>query len=370
MKIMRIACDLYPYVVGGVSLHVHDLSKDQSNSGHEVMVYTCIPDESGSKQIPVNYSIKNFGRKLVLAGNTISPKMFLAIAKDCRKYDVVHAHSHLYLSTFICSLLRRVRKFNFVITNHGLVSQSVPSWFQKMYNATFGRFIFSSADLVITYTKEEGETIAGWIGRSDSIRLIHNGIAVERFQAPLNVRKKNQILWIGRYVPGKGAKYLLEGFSRFSRDHPEYSLMMIGHGPEKELIKQLVASLEISKKVVMVDFIPNTELHRVYEESAIFVSSSLAEGVPKVMLEAMVCGLPVISTDLPQLIDIVDGCGVIVPCMNSASIAEALEQLTASPDLMMLYAENARRKVLNGYDWKDVVRRTNAAFASVVSGGA
>lgn len=366
MKILRVASDLYPYVVGGVTLHVHDLSKDQSESGYEVTIYTCFSDVTGEIEPPANYTIQNFGRDFVIAGNTISPKMFLDILKNCNTYDIVHAHSHLYFSTLLCALIRRFRKFNLVITNHGLISQTVPDWFQKMYNATAGRFIFSSADLVITYTKEEGDLIASWEGRSDNIRIIHNGIKVERFLTPLHVSKKKQILWIGRYVPGKGAKYLLEGFAVFTQNHPEYSVLMIGRGPEKELMRELTEQLGIADKVTMVDFFPNTELQKIYEESTVFVSASLAEGVPKTMLEAMICGLPVISTNLPQLVDIVDGCGLIVPCMDSQAIADAMEMMISHPDLMKYYGENARHKVLTSYDWKDTVQKTNEVFENLI----
>ena len=150
-------------------------------------------------------------------------------------------------------------------------------------------------------------------------------------------------------------------------NHPEYTLLMVGRGPEKDEMIQLAESLSISDKVLMVDFIPNDELQAVYQESEIFVSSSLAESVPKTMLEAMVCGLPVISTDLPQLIDIVDDCGIIVPVKDSAAITSALEEMVSSPEKMQEYGKNSRQKVLENYDWRDTVLKTTELFEELSS---
>ncbi|MBQ1180079.1 MAG: glycosyltransferase family 4 protein [Methanocorpusculum sp.] len=367
MKIIRISSELYPHVVGGVGLHVHDLSHDQAENGDNITICTCLADtDTGfiSRENPATY---NLGRRLVLFGNTFCFNLLPILWKTCKDYDVVHAHSHLYISTFLCAVVRRFRKFPLVITNHGLISQSVPSWFQNLYNKTVGRFIFSTADCIISYTKEEKEIISSFGVDTKHVRIIHNGIKVERFLTPLDVPNKKQLLWIGRYVSGKGARYLLEGFAGFSVNHPEYTLLMVGRGPEKDEMIQLAESLSISDKVLMVDFIPNDELQAVYQESEIFVSSSLAEGVPKTMLEAMVCGLPVISTDLPQLIDIVDDCGIIVPVKDSAAITSALEEMVSSPEKMQEYGKNSRQKVLENYDWRDTVLKTTELFEELSS---
>lgn len=335
--------------------------------GNDVTIYTCLPRTTIKIDDTPPYSIVNFGRRFVLAGNPLCINLFFSLLKNYSKSDIIHAHSHLFISTLICAIVHRVKKFNLVITNHGLVSQAVPFWFQNLYLNTCGRFIFSSADALITYTKEEKATLVNLGIDSEKIHVIHNGIKVERFLTILDVPKKKQILWIGRYVPGKGAEYLVKGFGLFSQLHPEYSLLMIGNGPDKESIIQQIDDLALSDKISMVDFIPNEKLQVVYAESEIFISASLAEGVPKTILEAMVCGLSVISTDLPQLVDIVEGCGIIIPCRDPSAICHALEQITTDPQFMAQCGENGRNKVLSNYDWCDTVKKTNELFTELIS---
>ncbi len=367
MNILRVASELYPYSVGGIGVHISDISNDQISMGHTVTIYSCLQNENMGIIREANPTVYNLGRKWVLFGNTFCLNLFPLLSKTYSEYDIIHAHSHLYISTLLCAIIRRVKPCKLVITNHGLISQSVPTWFQNLYNTTLGRFIFSSADAIISYTKEEKDVMVSLGINPDKIHIIHNGIKVERFLDPKIIARKRQILWIGRYVPGKGAKYLLEGFAKFSATHPDYSLLMIGNGPEKADMADLIMNLGISKKVTMVDFIPNDKLQDIYQESEIFISSSLAEGVPKTMLEAMVCGLPIISTDLPQLIDIVDECGIIIPCRNSDAIASALEQMISSPENMRVYGEHGRKKVLENYDWNDSVKKTTKLFEDLIS---
>ena len=63
MKILRISSDLYPHVVGGIGLHTHLLSEVQAKDGHEITLFTCLPENSAIEQPTVPYTIINFGRR-------------------------------------------------------------------------------------------------------------------------------------------------------------------------------------------------------------------------------------------------------------------------------------------------------------------
>ncbi|WP_048062038.1 glycosyltransferase family 4 protein [Methanocorpusculum labreanum] len=366
MKILRVSSDLYPAFVGGIALHVHELSVMQSKMGHDVTVYTSIWTNEPLYEDRGDYDVIRF-KGFTIFRNSITLKLLSALISNAKNYDVVHAHSQLYCSTLFCVIGKRIKKFPLIITNHGLVSQTVPLWIQKIYMMTIGSFVLKSADYIITYTIDEKKLLVDYGVDPSKIIIIHNGINVEKFLIPLNVDKKKQILWIGKYVPGKGVEYLVEGFADFSHNYPDYSLLMIGRGPGKDMICNKIDQLSLNQKIKMVDFIPNDELQIIYEESMIFISPSLAEGVPKTMLEAMVCGLPVISTDLPQLVDIVEGCGIIIPCRDPSAICHALEQMTTDPQFMAQCGENGRTKVLSNYDWRDTVEKTNELFTKLIS---
>ena len=371
MKILRVTGVLYPYVMGGISLHVHDMSMDQVASGYEVDVYTSLPHTIELRETKsIKYHIVNFKRDVYILGNPISLKMFSALLTHANEYDIVHAHGYNFFSTLLCAIAKKIKKFRLVLTIHGIDykkgTQTGPLWFTKIYACSFGRFVFSSSDLILTYTNKERDFLIDMGVDSEKIKVIHNGIHCEKFALPMPRNPKKQILWVGRYVTGKGIRYLIKGFAKFVMKNPTYSLLLVGDGPDKPEMTHLINTLGITNNVILQDFIPNDSLPIVYADSEIFVLSSLLEGVPRVMLEAMASGMPIISTDLPQLLDIVDGCGLIVPTKDSDAIANALEMMVSNPEFMYICGKNARTKIITSYDWHDTVQKTNEAFENLM----
>ncbi|WP_269848922.1 glycosyltransferase family 4 protein [Methanosarcina horonobensis] len=216
MKILRVAGDLYPAFVGGIAIHAHEMSKMQASVGHEVTVYTSIWEDEPLEEVRDNYRIVRF-RGITIFRNPISPNLFYRLLRERNKYDVIHAHSHLYSSTVFCALMRMIGSSPLVVTNHGLISSIVPMWLQKIYIPTIGRWVYDTADRIICYTETERDQLIDLGIQPKKITVIHNGIDTEHFAPLTNIPPKKQILWIGKYVPGKGVEYLLRGFQLFSK---------------------------------------------------------------------------------------------------------------------------------------------------------
>ena len=365
MKILRVASDLYPAFVGGLALHVHELSEMQGKNGNTVTVYTSVWNKEPLSETRTGYEVVRF-RGFSILRNSITPGLLLKLFRNAKEYDVVHAHSQLYFSTLLCAIVKRLLKFPFVITNHGIISSTVPFWIHKLYMPTIGRFVLRSADCIISYTPEDSRMLLEYGAKPSTLAIIHNGIKVERFLNQNKTIKKKQILWIGKHVPGKGGEFMIDGFAEFSKSHPEYNLLMVGSGPLKKDILSQIEVLHLSEKIELVNFIPNEKLAAVYLESEIFVLSSLSEGVPKVLLEAMVSGIPVVSTAIPHLLPIIDGCGISIPFSDAKSISSALCHLVSNPELMKEYGENGRRKITQCYDWEDTVNQTTKLLENIV----
>ena len=367
MKILRVASNLYPSVVGGLGLHAHEMSRIQAQAGHDITVLTdrtdsgqpSFEDRSGYHIVRSNPSIRLFG-------NTISFSQVSPLLEWWDSYDIVHAHSHLFFSTFLCTLARKFRSTPLVTTNHGLVSQTAPEWLQRLYLPTIGRWIFRTADAVICYTEAERDRVVGLGVPPDKIHVIHNGIDTSVFVPSDSSSPGKQILWIGRLAPGKGVEYLLKGFEVFSRKFPEYVLIMVGRGPLKDDLTRMIQKMGLEDRVVLRDFISNEELPALYRDSSLFVLPSLEEGVPRTILEAMACGRPVVCTALPQLVDIVSGCGILVPARDAGAVADALSTLVSDPALARDFGRAARAKVASNFSWDDTVARTLDLYASLV----
>jgi len=366
MKILRVVSDLYPSVVGGVGLHAHEMSRLQAKEGHDITVLTYRTSfEQPSSEVSDGYHIVRSNASLRIFGNTISFSQLFSLLKRWDAYDIVHAHSHLFFSTVLCMLARKFRSTPLVITNHGLISQTAPQWLNRLYLPTIGKWIFRTADAIICYTTTERDQVVDLGITSDKIHVIHNGIDTGTFVPSKSMSQKKQILWIGRFTPGKGVEYLLKGFAAFSKEFPDYTLVMIGEGPLKNGCIRMMRDMGLDDKVILRDFIPNKKLPSLYQESSLFILPSLEEGVPRTILEAMACGRPVICTALPQLVDIVSGCGILTPIGDAGAVANALSELASDPALAYNLGLSARAKVASQYSWDDTVAKTLELYISL-----
>ena len=86
MKILRVAPDIYPYTVGGIGIHVHEMSKEQVRMGHDVTVYTASEGAECAYEAPDGYHVRNFKQFAKIFGNSIIPNMFVDLVKDQAKY--------------------------------------------------------------------------------------------------------------------------------------------------------------------------------------------------------------------------------------------------------------------------------------------
>lgn len=142
------------------------------------------------------------------------------------------------------------------------------------------------------------------------------------------------IVAMGRLVRLKGFDLLIEAFGRCAAKHPDWSLVILGEGPERANLQAIAADLGIADRVSLAG--QRREPATVLKGADLFVSSSRTEGFPNALLEAMACQLPVVSTDCssggPR--DIVrDGVdGILVPPDDVAALADAMDRLMANSD--------------------------------------
>jgi glycosyltransferase involved in cell wall biosynthesis len=358
MKILRVVSDLYPSVVGGIGIHAHEMSKQQARLGHDVTVYTANNGNEAREEFRDGYKIIRFKNDLKLMGNSISFRLFRELFKIRNDFDIIHAHSHLFFSTNLCAFVRKWGSSPLVITNHGLISQTVPMWAHKIYIPTIAKWTFKSADKIICYIEREKSMLKKLSIDSNKIAVIHNGTDTNMFIPCEKEKDNNQILWIGRFTPGKGVEYLIDAFSILVKEYSDFKLLMIGRGPLKENIEQKIQDLNLSKNVIIKEFVPNSELPEIYQSSDVFVLPSLNEGVPRTILEAMACGIPVVCTELPQLVNVVDGCGLLVPVKDSQALAEGISKIISDRELAQKFGRNGRAKVVENYSWGDTIKKT------------
>ena len=369
MKILRVVSDLYPAVVGGIGIHAHQMSTSQARQGHEVMVLTLNQKELMENEIINGYRVVRFPSYLTICGNSFAPGLILEILKRKRAVEIIHAHSHLFFSTNICALARLFHSAPLIITNHGLISASAPAWLNTLYKHTFSRMTFHISDHIICYTAIEKENIKKLGIDPKKISVIHNGVDTALFapKTSLKTADKKQILWVGRFVTGKGVEYLIEAFSRVLKKIPGSHLVLVGGGPEKSAIEERITKLHLQSSVTFIDYLDNEKLPEIYKNSDVFVLPSLMEGVPRTILEAMACGVPVVTTNLPHLVGIIEGAGLVVPAKEPTLLSDVIFTILEDTSLAEKMGQRGRKRIVQEYSWEDTVGKVLALYESVIA---
>lgn len=165
-------------------------------------------------------------------------------------------------------------------------------------------------------------------------RVVPNPVG-DRFSSPDGVgeQRKPIILAVGRLVPQKGFDLLIRAFDVVARSHPDWSLVIVGRGPDEASLRGLARELRCRGAVVFAGTVQDPE--RYYRSAEVFVLPSRFEGFPNALLEAMACGCAVIATNcLAGPAEIVRSGvdGMLVPSEDVEALAAAMERLMSDPE--------------------------------------
>ena len=367
MKILML-CYEYPPIGGGGAKVVHGLSSELVKQGHHVDLVTM-----GYKNLPRHEELNNLNiyriKCLRLKANICTPLemvtyMILAlpkILKLCRKnkYDINHTH-FIYPDGFLAYLVNKLTNLPYVITAHGSdVPGYNPDRFKVLHKmlTPIWRIITSKSERLIMPSKTL-DNLVKRIMPDVRTTIIPNGINVDKFSAA--EKRENKILVVTRMFERKGVQYFIKAVSSLNHG---FTSNIVGEGPYLEMLKRLTA--ETKAKVNFVGFLDNEskELRKLYESSKIFVFTSEAENFPVVLLEAMISGLAIITTNDNGCAEVVGDGAILVNSKDSAVIKDALLKLVNDPALCDRLGRIARKRAEQFFGWDTVTLQHIALYS-------
>ncbi len=178
--------------------------------------------------------------------------------------------------------------------------------------------------------------------------------------------KPFRLLYIGNLIPLKNVDVIIKAISMLSED---YELKIVGDGPYRMQLEQLVKSLGVTERVQFTGRVPHEEIkeHLAWAHALILVSSS--EGRPNVVLEALASGLPVIVSDIPGNRELVeDGKnGIVVPLSSPERLAEAIKTLFEKKNRWEEFSKRGREFVIReGLTWSETAKKHIKLFKKLL----
>jgi glycosyltransferase involved in cell wall biosynthesis len=192
-----------------------------------------------------------------------------------------------------------------------------------------------------------------------NIEVIPNGIELDMF-SPCEHAKSNggkmRLLTVSRLVERKGIQHILNALAQLREEN--ISLVIVGAGCYESYLKTLCNKLQLESVVSFYGFCLRDHLPRLYNESDIFCLPSLAESFGVVLVEAMACGLPIISTKTGGIPDLIGSeNGILVDPGNVDEIRKAILMLKNNEKMRMDMGNASREKVAKNYTWEKVTQK-------------
>lgn len=265
-----------------------------------------------------------------------------------------------------------------VHTFHGIHYSGYSRLGQQLYLALERRLCRLTRVIINVSASQEAEGLSLRLFRPSQSAVVVNGIDFEeldRIIATAPIRRQSLGLaaadlvlgCVTRFDPIKRVETLLQAFELLAPRIPRLTLLLVGGGGEEERVRRLVAEMDLGKQVIFTGFLENSV--RIYPALNLYVATSLKEGLPLSLVEAMGASLPVVATDVPGHRDVVvhGETGLLVPPEEPAALADAIASLLADPERRRRMGEAGRRRVLKEFGVEAMVDGTAEVYRRCVS---
>lgn len=384
---MRIALftDTFPPEVNGVANSVVHIAQSLSARGHTVRVYTVSKVHARELERITGgafsvFVLPSVGLPIYLGVRVTVPLGFAL--RDIRKFkpDIIHSHTPFSVGREAIIAARKLH-IPHVGTHHTFFNHYLRhvhldyEWARKLsWSLTVG--YYNHCDFVISPTHSLAEELKAH-GLKKRCEIVRNAIDTESFRPPESGEVKRQLkqklgvaekslIYMGRVSYEKSIDQLLKAVALLVPHVPDLQLLIVGDGPERARLEEHARNLGVQGHVVFKGFLFGEDLVQVLQAGDVFVTASKSENMPLAVLEAMACGLPIVTVTSLGLSEIVQdrSNGYLLSPDDPAKMAEAVSLLMRDEPLRERFAEKSREAALN-YSDDAVMARLEGMYESV-----
>lgn len=368
MKILFVSDIFYPHT-GGVSEHILYLCNTLRAMGHDARILA--PSYGNNRPWVSDYIIR-IGRAIKILKNRSFAVMTFGIQipwklrrlLERENFDVVHLHGS-FAPTLPYLALKYSKAKNF-ITFH---SAHEESYGYVLWEPVLEQY-FRKLDGLIAVSVVARDSVSKYF--PGEYRIIPNGIDTERFRPDVPPIKElagyaPKILFVGRFEPRKGLKYLLQAFPRILENLPTAKLIIVGQGFLERYYRRYVEE-HIKGSVLFVGHVSPEDLPRYYASCDLYCSPATgAESFGIVLLEAMATETPIVCSDIPGYRTLMEEGkeGLFFKACDPVSLSERIVHLLKAPALMQSMGKAGRTKAMT-FNWKKVTRKVCDFYSEVL----
>ena len=355
---------------GGIEIVVKELCTRMAQDGHKITCYNRSGHHVSGAEFDKKNEYEGICQKSVptiekkgLAA--VSSSFFAALYSAFGKYDVVHIHAE---GPAFFSWLPKMFGKRVVVTIHGI------DWQREKWKSGFGsKFIRQGeknavkyADEIVVLSKGVQDYFKDTYGRET--RFIPNGVNRPEIQSAklitekFDLTKDSYILFLGRLVPEKGLRYLIEAFKAVKTNK---KLVIAGGSSDTDsFMKELQESAKSDNRIIFTGFVQGQLLDELYSNAYIYTLPSDLEGMPLSLLEAMSYGNCCLVSDIPECVEVVEDKALVFKKSDTEDLRTTLQKACEHPEHVAELKQTAADFICLKYNWDNVVEETVKLYRS------
>lgn len=360
LVVASVTDSVHPYHLGGKETRTRQLLSGLASRGVEVHVYTMnwwqgprhvVREGVHYHAVCRAYPLYHGARRSILEAVMFALGSLRVLG---RRFDVIEADQMPYLQLFPLRVVSWLRRVPLLVTWHELWGAeywreylgplgTVASWVESLS--------LLLPDRVVAPSPETASRLVAQGMSPARVQVVANGIDVAAIEAAAPASVASDVVYVGRLMAHKNVDLLLEALAMLRDRGRTASCAVVGSGPERDRLEQLARSLRIEQQCRFLADLDAHELYSLMKAARVVALPSVREGFGIVLVEAIACGVPVITTNHPDnharaLVEEGKNGWLCEP--SAASLAAVLEQALRR----RLPLDAARREVLARYDWR------------------
>jgi glycogen synthase len=390
MKILLVPSAYLPSI-GGVQHNTHELAKQLSEMGHEVIVLTSnwrgwrLPRKETIDTIQVYrlpFYVFRGTIKSLIAFSICFPLALIGTIRVISKFkpDVINVH-FLGSNAFYILLAHYFKKKPLMVTFHGNEVITVPDptrvgakgytrletkWMNWTIASILRRadYVTAVSEYLLNNAKKLNSAIS-----EKSTRIFMGGFKDGQDNTRSSQGNKPFILAVGRLATEKGFDLLIAAVRFVSEKIPSISLIIIGDGPEKAELLKLIEQNNLQDKVILKGFLPKEQIGDYYRKCLFLVVPSMWEGLGSIIFESAMYKKPVVATSVGGIPEnVIDGVtGLLVEPGNVTQLSDAIMRLLLDPKLCNEIGNNAKKFIDERGDWTKIATGYCQIYQNIIS---
>lgn len=373
MKIAFVYDVIYPYVKGGVEKRVWELARRLAARDHDVHIFGMKywdGDDILKKEGVVIHGIcpaKDLyagGRRTVWEALYFGIHLAGSLARE--RFDIIDCQQFPFFPCIPVRLFSILRRTPSVITWHEVWGDYWREYlgYKGVLGAATERYIALFRCPVISVSSTTSKRFVKEFGRQPDT-IIPNGIDLRHLESVAPAEDGSDIIFVGRLIKDKNVNLLIQAFHILAQESPPLTLTIIGDGPEREAICSLIRDLSLEKNVRMLGFTKDQdEVVARMKASKVLVLPSSREGFGIAALEALGCGLPVVTIRHPAnaVCDLITERNGFICTPTPEDLAQGIRNALHNHELM----RDACKASAETYDWDHIVVKVERYYQSIV----